>query len=217
MTAATNQDPSQGTDQDTASGIAPNGKPHTGGKAPDRMERLASHRAGLTILSIGETTVVPVPLEALVAPLMIGAPKRALSVAVWIWFGSLIGATLFYLVGLWLADPVVLPVIHWLGFSNGFEEMKGRLSEGGLFWVVFTVSLLPTPMQLATLGAGVVGGNFIVFIVAIALSRGIRYFGLAILAQFVGERIAKANLPKRIIIPALFAALLIGWGIYKLI
>ncbi|NND41015.1 MAG: DedA family protein [Silicimonas sp.] len=188
-----------------------------GTDAPDWMERLANHRAGLAALSFGESTVVPIPLEALVVPLMVGHPKRALVIAVWIWLGCLVGASLFYFVGLWLADPVVLPAIEWLGLNDDFEEMQDRLSGDSLFWVVFTVSLLPAPMQLATLGTGAVDGNFLVFISAIALSRGIRYFGLAILAQLIGERIANMNLPKRILIPALIAAFLVGWGIFQLI
>jgi len=179
--------------------------------------RLARHRTGLAALSFAESTVVPIPLETVVAPLMIGHPKRSITIATSIWIGCLAGAALFYFVGLWLKDPVVLPVIEWLGLTEDFNEMESDLEGGGLFWTVFLVSFSPAPMQLATLGAGAVGGNFAVYLAAIAASRGIRYFGLAILAQFLGERIAHLKIRKRKLVPALAILLLLGWGVFQLL
>ncbi|MFD0859611.1 YqaA family protein [Roseovarius aquimarinus] len=183
---------------------------------PGWTHRLAQNRVGLGLLSFGESTVVPIPLEAIAVPLMVGHPRRALRIALVIWLGCLAGASLFYFVGLWLADPVVKPALEYLGLSDTYRTMTDRLSEDGLFWSVFLVSLLPAPMQLATLGAGALGGNFLTFLAAIVLSRGLRYFGMAILAQFVGERIAHLNIPKRYLVPGLFAVLVLGWGLSKL-
>ncbi|MFO7806343.1 MAG: hypothetical protein R6V30_11825 [Paracoccaceae bacterium] len=178
--------------------------------------RLARHRTGLAAISFAESTVVPVPLEMLVAPLMIGHPKRSLTIALAILIGCLMGASLFYFVGLWLRDPVVLPAIEWLGLTQDFRGMTEDLEGRGLFWTVFLVSFSPAPMQLATLSAGAIGGNFLVFFSAIAASRGIRYFGLAILSQLIGDRITKLDIPKRKLLPAVAAVLLLGWGAYRL-
>ena len=101
--------------------------------------------------------------------------------------------------------------------SADFNDMLERFDSEGLFWTVFLVSLLPAPMQLATLGAGAASGNIAVFLAAIALSRGIRYFGLAVAAQFVGERIAQWNVPRRYLIPGLVLTLFVVWGILQLI
>lgn len=184
---------------------------------PGWTDRLSNSRIGLAILSLAESTALPIPLEAIVVPLMVGHPKRALRIALVIWLGCLVGASLFYLVGYLLADPVVIPVLQYLGLEQSYNDMAERLSRGGLFWTVFLVSLLPAPLQFATLGAGAIGGNFAVFFVAITISRGLRYFGMAILAQFVGERIAHLNIPKRYLVLGLAAALLVGWGIMQLI
>ncbi|KIN72805.1 YqaA family protein [Sulfitobacter guttiformis] len=180
------------------------------------MERLVRHRTGLLAMSVAESTAVPLPLEAVIVPLMVGHPKRALKIAFWIWIGSLVGATVFYLVGLWLRDPVVLPVLDVLGQRALFDDMIADLEEGGLFWTVFAVSFLPLPMQLATLGAGAAGGNYIVFLAAIALSRGLRYFGLAIVAQSVGNRLAHLSVPRHKVVFWGAGVLVLGWGLYKL-
>jgi len=53
------------------------------------------------------------------------------------------------------------------------------------------------PLQLVTLGAGLMHGNILVFAIAVALSRGIRYFGLAFLSRALGPRIETILSSKR--------------------
>lgn len=179
--------------------------------------RLSHSAFGLAGLSFAESTVVPIPLETVVVPLMVGHPRRALKIALAIWLGCLVGATLFYGVGFLLADPVVHPVLSAVGLEDDFQKIADDLSGEGFFWTIFLVSFSPVPMQLATLGAGTVGGNPLVFIAAIALSRGLRYFGLAILAQIVGTRIAHLKIPKGWLVFGFAMLLLAGWGVMQLI
>lgn len=146
-------------------------------------------RAKLALASFLESTVVPIPLEILVAPLMVARPKSSLRVAWAIWLGCLAGAALFYLVALLLYGPVVAPALEAVGWTGALEQLRERLGEQGVFAAVFLISLTPVPFQVATLGAGASGANFAVFMAAVALSRGIRYFGLAALAWWLGPQI----------------------------
>ena len=179
-------------------------------------DRLSRNKRGLAALSFAESTVAPVPLETIVVPLMIGHPKRSIGIAVAIFAGCLVGASLFFVLGLWLKDPVVLPAIEWLGVADSFDDLTERLDSDGLFWTVFLVSFSPVPMQIATLGAGATGGSYLTFIAAIAASRGLRYFGLAILAQILGKRIEKLEIPKRTLTLVTFGLLVVIYAIYKL-
>jgi membrane protein YqaA with SNARE-associated domain len=179
-------------------------------------QRLARRRTGLAALSFAESTVVPVPLEALVVPLMIGQHRSAMVIATAIWLGSMAGAALFYAVGALLAGPVVEPVLAWLGLGPAFAAMTASLTDSGLFWTVFLVSFSPVPMQLATLGAGSVGGSFPVFLAAIAASRALRYFGLALLALYLGPRVAQLQIPTGLIVLGLMVVLLGVWGAMQL-
>lgn len=183
----------------------------------DWLDRLSRHRTGLATLSFAESTIVPIPLETVVAPLMVGHPRRALTIAAAIWIGCLIGATVFYIIGFWAVDPIVRPALQTLGLIDDFDNMADKLGREGLFWTVFLVSFSPAPMQLATLGAGAAQGNFLSFIAAIALSRGLRYFGLAVFAQFIGERIARLRIRRRYLIVGLMVILALVWGVFQLI
>ncbi len=166
-------------------------------------------------MSFAESTVVPIPLETIVIPLMLGHSRRALTIAIAIWLGCLAGAALFYFVGLWAVDPIVRPALEWVGLLDEFDRMADKLGSEGLFLSVFLVSFSPAPMQLATLGAGATQGGFLPFLGAIALSRGLRYFGLAILAQVAGPKIADLGMPKRYLIPALMLGFAAVWGVMQ--
>ncbi|ABV95611.1 hypothetical protein Dshi_3883 (plasmid) [Dinoroseobacter shibae DFL 12 = DSM 16493] len=188
-----------------------------GDKREAWTKRLARHRTGLAAMSFAESTVVPIPLETIVAPLMVGEHRHATTIALAIWLGCLAGATLFFGLGVWLAEPVVLPILDWLGLRSTFESILDDLGRDGLFWTIFLVSFSPAPMQIATLGAGAGHGNFLIFLAAIASSRGLRYFGLAVLAKLFGPKIAEWNIPTGRLV---LGAVIIGgtiWGTLQML
>ncbi|MBF9028865.1 hypothetical protein HKCCE3408_00535 [Rhodobacterales bacterium HKCCE3408] len=185
------------------------------GKPGDWLNRLSRYWTGLGAISFAESTFLPIPLEVLVAPLMIGHPPRALSIAAVIWLGCLVGASAFYFVGVVAHEPVVLPVLRALDLTTEYREAVADLEGSSLFWSVFVISISPAPLHIATLGAGAVKGSYPMFLAAIALSRGLRYFGLAILAQFIGDRIAHLDVPKHIVLPAVMVSLLLAWAVWQ--
>jgi membrane protein YqaA with SNARE-associated domain len=184
--------------------------------APSWAERLAESRLGIAVLSFMESTVVPVPLETVIAPLMVSYTARAITIATAALLGCLLGSALFYWVGRFALDPVVLPALEALGLEQQFEDLREKLTSGrNAFVAVLLISLSPAPMQLATLGAGTVGANFLLYLAAIAFSRGIRYYGLAILCRLIGERIEHLRIPKRVSIPAGILTLAGLWAAYE--
>jgi membrane protein YqaA with SNARE-associated domain len=190
------------------------------GRVRDWSERLVSEDSGkrtLAFASFLESTIVPIPLEALVAPLMVAHPRHAWRIALAILLGCLAGALLFYFVALWLFDPVVRPALESLGLMEAFEAARSRLGESGLFWAIFLVSASPVPFQLATLGAGAVGGNVFVFMAAVATSRALRYYGLAALARLLGPRIQRWAGGKRQLVLGGILLLLAIWGLATLL
>ncbi len=152
-----------------------------------RLLNTASDRRSLTLGSFLESTVVPVPLEPIVAPLMVRRDANAFIIAFWILVGCTLGALLFYGLGALLFDPVVKPILDSIGQSEGAEAVKEQIGEEGVFWTVFVISFSPAPLQLATLGAGIAQANIVTFLLAIILSRGLRYFGFAAIMHFAGR------------------------------
>ncbi|MEM6383044.1 MAG: hypothetical protein AAF739_10240 [Pseudomonadota bacterium] len=196
------------------------GLKNSGNEIPEEAgltAKLANSRWGLSALSAVESTVLPIPMEAVAIPLMIGHPVRALRIALFMWLGCLVGAVAFYVLGYTVADTLVRPALDELGLLADFEAVTSDLSDAGLFWKVFIVSVTPVPLQLATLGAGAVQGSFVTFLAAVAASRALRYFGLAVATQFIGRRLDRLAIPKRYLMAATLGVLLAGWLLTQLL
>ncbi len=180
--------------------------------------RLANSRLGIGALSFGESTVLPIPLEAIMVPLMVGYPRRAWGIALSALIGCLIGSSLFFALGNLLFEPVVQPLLAHFGMTQSYETTVARLSEGsGYFWAIFLISLGPAPLQLATLGAGASEQSFFIFLLAIAMSRAIRYFGTALACALLGERVRRYHLPKWVLFGGSLLFLAVCWGVFALL
>lgn len=179
--------------------------------------RLANSKLGVAVLSMGESTVVPVPLETVIVPLMIGYPARAWAIGFAALVGCLVGATIFYFAGAALFEPVVAPALMALGLAEEFRDAVSELGEAGSFLAVFLISVGPLPLQLATLGAGATDMSYPLFMAAIAASRAIRYLGLAVVCNLVGERILRWRIPRWITFSAGFLGILVAWAFASLL
>ncbi|MGG7567264.1 hypothetical protein ACQ5SO_14025 [Rhodovulum sp. DZ06] len=172
--------------------------PPRGGRLHRLSERLfdafSSGRRGLAATAFAsflEGTVVPLPVESVTAPMMVSRPKRAWRVAAAMMLGSLLAAAAMYALAWGIADaaPALARAAGVAGEAGAaLEALRARLTDEGVFWAVFLASVSFAPMQLAALAAGAAGGNFAVFMAAIAASRAIRAFGLAALCIAFGAQ-----------------------------
>lgn len=55
---------------------------------------------------------MPIPLKTIVAPLMVGHHRRAVTITAAIWLPPAALPP-----GLWLAEPVVIRALEWLGLT----------------------------------------------------------------------------------------------------
>lgn len=158
-----------------------------------RLEKLASGRKGLggiTVASFLETTIIPIPIEILIAPIMAASRRRGAIVATVTLAGSVAGAVFLYLVAYGLSDEFVRPLVELSGGQQEFQKVEQQFRDGG-FWVVFAISIAPVPMQLAAIAAGATTYPFWLFLIAIGISRALRYYGLWLLVLGFGVGIAR--------------------------
>lgn len=182
------------------------------------MRNLAETRLGLGLASFLESTVVPIPLELLVAPLMVMHPQRAWRIAAVIWVGCILGALLLFTMAWFAYEPLVLPLLETIGVNADLEDIEKRFDNGGVFWTIMAISVLPIPFQIGALGAGALHVNLLTFLLAVMISRAIRYFGLAALASWLGPRVMTLLVDeraKRIILVA--TLLVVGFLAWQLL
>lgn len=134
-----------------------------------------------------ESTVVPIPLEAVLIPLMQAKRERIWWIASMATLGCMLGAALGYVIGYYLFDMLEDTLVSWFSNPEQMESVRQHLNSKG-FWYVLSLGIVPIPFQIAMLAAGAVSYSFPLFMLATAIARSIRYFGLALLVQLAGNQ-----------------------------
>lgn len=146
----------------------------------------------LFALSFAESSFFPVPPDVLLAPLTLGAPKKWLRFALACSIASVLGGILGYCIGMFLWDAISTWVFAHLGGIGLNEENFAKFQvwyDKFDFWIVFLCGFTPLPYKVCTISAGVARINFPAFIIASAVSRSARFFLVAGLMGWKGERI----------------------------
>ena len=169
--------------------------------------------SGITTASFLESTIVPIPLEAVLVPLMQARREKLWLIALMATLGCIIGALFGYALGYFLFDAVGDWIISTFSNPEQFEIIKQKMQKQG-FWFVLTLGVVPIPFQIAMLAAGATKYSLSLFLIAATIARAIRYFGLAILVYYAGDRaehMLRKHKVKTIIV--LTTLVLLAWGI----
>lgn len=140
------------------------------------------------VASFLESLIVPIPLELILIPLLLHQRDRIWAIASATLAGCLLGASVGYAVGLWFFDDIGDAVLTWLGYQDAFESFTARFAEHG-FATLLLVGITPVPFQVGMLSAGSAEYPYMLFMLAAFIARGIRYYGLALLVYWLGDKV----------------------------
>ena len=143
--------------------------------------------SGITLASFLESIVVPIPIETLLIPVTQMRRDKAWWIATVATLGCIAGALVAYGIGFWLFATFETQILGWLDEPEALTGSQMRIKAEG-FWFIVLAGILPIPLQLAMLAAGVSGYHLGLYVMAIALSRMLRYFGIAWLVLTFGNR-----------------------------
>ncbi|MDO6474355.1 VTT domain-containing protein [Alteromonas sp. 1_MG-2023] len=142
---------------------------------------------GITLASFLESTIVPVPLEAILIPLMQARREKLWSIALMATLGCVIGALFGYALGYYLFDLTGDWIINTFSDPEQFKQVSAKMEQQG-FWFVLTLGIAPIPFQIAMLAAGATKYSLLLFLLATIIARSIRYFGLALAVYVAGDK-----------------------------
>ena len=144
------------------------------------------------LLSFAESSFFPVPPDVLLIAMAVGRPKRALYFAAVCTLGSVLGGMLGYGIGLGLWSSVdQLFYTYVPGFSaEAFARVQELYREWGIT-IVFTAGFSPIPYKIFTIASGVLSMAFLPFVLASLVSRGARFFLVAVLIYRFGGTIQR--------------------------
>ena len=156
----------------------------------DKALQWAKHRHApryLALLSFTESVIFPIPPDVMLAPMALAERSKAWAYAWLTTIASVLGGIAGYWLGYWLFDPVVRPMIEKLGYQEVFAQVEQWFQQYGV-WIVFIAGFSPIPYKLFTVSAGLLHMAFLPFVIASFIGRASRFFLVAGLMYWGGER-----------------------------
>ena len=153
----------------------------------------------LFTVSFVESSFFPIPADPLLIALILGLRKRAFYYAFICTAGSVFGGIFGYFVGsfLWWTETMEFSSIATFFFTYvpGFTEQLfyniQAQYESYNFVVIFTAAFTPIPYKVFSISAGAFDINFLTFVVASILGRGLRFYGITIVLWYFGRPVKK--------------------------
>ena len=172
----------------------------------DWTGRVANHRhavRGMAVVSFAESSVVPIPPDVVLVPLILAQREKAYRIAAVCTIASVLGGILGYAIGMFLYDSVGIWLINLYGAHDAAQEFRRWYDEWGAA-VILIKGLTPIPFKVVTIASGMFAYNFALFVLLSAITRGARFFLIAWLLKRYGASM-QAFIEKRLT--------LISWGV----
>lgn len=137
-------------------------------------------------ISFVEASFFPIPPDVMLAPMSLAKPERAWHYAFITTLFSVIGGVFGYCIGL-LGWALIQPWIVKLGYLPAYEQAHLWFQTYG-FWAVIIAGFTPIPYKIFTITAGATLMPFFPFILAACIGRSARFFLVAGLMRWGGEK-----------------------------
>ena len=172
--------------------------------------RWAKHRHAeryLAVVSFSEASFFPIPVDVMLAPMVLATPKKAWRLAGITTIMSVLGACFGYFIGVFLFDSYGAQILDYFNAQHSFDIVQGYFVEYGMI-IILIAGFSPVPFKIFTIASGVAGIAILPFIAMCVISRGARYLLVAGLVKLGGEKL-ESTLHKKIE--------MIGWGFVGLV
>ena len=155
----------------------------------DRVLAWSRHRHAeryLAALSFSESSFFPIPVDVMLAPMCLADLQKAWRYAAIATVFSVLGGVAGYFIG-YGAFESIQPWLQDSRYWSAYETSREWFDNYGV-WVIFVAGFSPIPYKVFTIAAGVAALNLPVFFVASVIGRGARFFLVAGLLVWGGEK-----------------------------
>ena len=154
---------------------------------------LAAHKSSkyyLAIVSFVESSFFPIPPDVMVIPMVISKKNDFIKIFLITTIFSVLGGMLGYLIGAFFFE-FGAHIMSFYGYEDKLSKIKESLvnSDGFYAWlgVLFLAGFTPLPYKVFTIASGLIGFNFLIFVLISLISRGLRFFIVSYLSYKFGD------------------------------
>lgn len=139
-------------------------------------------------VAFAESSFFPLPPDIMLLPMCVARRDKALRFALVCTAGSVLGGLLGYAIGALLFETVGKWVIEVYHLQAAFDKFHQGFAEWGV-WIILAKGLTPIPYKLVTIASGVASFPLVPFILASIVTRGMRFYIVALLVMKFGAPI----------------------------
>ena len=170
-------------------------------------------RFWLAAVSFSEASFFLVPPDVLLIAILLTSAKRWVYYAGFTTIFSVLGGVFGYGIGMIFFDLAGEPLVRLYNLEEQIKTVGG-LFEKSAFLAIFSAAFTPIPFKVFTISAGLFNINFVTFIIASLLGRGIRFFAIAGLLRLYGKSVGALiyryfNIASLLLVLALIVGVLI--------
>ncbi len=154
---------------------------------------LAGHKSSkyyLAIVSFVESSFFPIPPDVMVIPMVISKKKEFKKIFLITTIFSVLGGMLGYIIGAFFFE-FGAQIMNFYGYENKLDNIKESLirNDGFYAWlgILFLAGFTPLPYKVFTITSGLIGFNFLIFILISLISRGLRFFLVSYFSYKFGD------------------------------
>ena len=154
---------------------------------------LAAHKSSkyyLAIVSFVESSFFPIPPDVMVIPMVISKKNDFIKIFLITTIFSVLGGMFGYLIGAFFFE-FGAHIMSFYGYEDKLSKIKENLvnSDGFYAWlgVLFLAGFTPLPYKVFTIASGLIGFNFLIFVLISLISRGLRFFIVSYLSYKFGD------------------------------
>lgn len=187
-------------------------------KLYDKTLRWSRHQHAtryLGFVSFADSSFFPITPLVMLVPMVLAQPDKAFRFALLTTIMSAFGAILGYSIGYFLFEAIT-PWLQTTHYWADYLSAKTEVDKWGI-WAVLIGGFLPIPYKIFTITAGSLNMALLPFLLVSTLGRGGRFFLVAFLLKFGGEKF-ESKLRDYInkIGWSVVALILIGIGAYQI-
>jgi len=154
----------------------------------ERVLQWSRHRHAeryLGAMSFAESSFFPIPVDVMLAPMVLAARDRWVRLATIATLFSVLGGLAGYGIGYGLFDSIE-PWLRESHYWEAYQTSRSWFDEYGVL-VVFVAGFSPIPYKVFTIAAGVAVLNLPGFLIASLIGRAGRFFLVAGLVRVGGQ------------------------------
>ena len=154
---------------------------------------LAGHKSSkyyLAVVSFVESSFFPIPPDVMVIPMVISKKTDFKKIFLVATIFSVLGGMFGYVIGAFFFEFGTY-IMNFYGYEDKLYNIKESLmrNDGFYAWlgILFLAGFTPLPYKVFTIASGLIGFNFLIFVLISLISRGLRFFLVSYLSYRFGD------------------------------